>query len=69
MIESGKDVATFGVTDILLAFGDKELFELGEIRSLELRAQHFEPRGIYLGVYHWERVLEIERHADTPHDG
>ena len=38
MVEGGKDVATFGVADILLAFGNKKLFELGEIGGFELGA-------------------------------
>lgn len=50
MVEGRKDVGTFGIADVLLALGYKELLELGEIGSLELRLQHLKPGGMDAGI-------------------
>ena len=42
-VEGGKYVASLGVTNVLLAFGDEESFELLKVGCLELRAKYFEP--------------------------
>ena len=31
VVESGEDVAAFGVAGVLLTFGNEELFELGKV--------------------------------------
>ena len=42
-IKRRKDVTPFGVAHILLPLRHKEILQLGEIRSFELRPQHLQP--------------------------
>ncbi len=51
-VKSSKDVFALGVANVLLPFLHEKVFELREIGRFELRAQHLQPAGFYLRVYH-----------------